>query len=82
MVLCGHHEADGPKYKTVTGKNGNKIIEMMINPQGMELRNGEAYGFVATLYFKNNGKSVEVEYYSTIREAYYKNDYQFTFELE
>ncbi len=82
MVLCGHHEADGPKYKTVTGENGNKIIEMMINPQGIELRNGEAYGFVATLYFKNNGKSVEVEYYSTVREAYYKNDYQFTFELE
>jgi len=81
MVLCGHHEADGPKYKTVTGQNGNKIVEMMINPQGLESRTEQAYGFVATLYFKNDGKTVEVEYYSTVRKAYFKEEYQFSFQL-
>ena len=81
MVLCGHHEADGPKYKTVTGQNGNKITEIILDPQGMELRNEQAYGFVATFYFKNDGKTVEVEYYSTIRKAYFKEEYQLSFEL-
>ena len=82
MVVCGHHEADGPKYKIVTGQNGNKIVEMMINPQGIEKRNNEPYGFVATMHFSNNGKTVEVEYFSTVRNAYYKQEYQFIFELE
>lgn len=81
MAVCGHHEAAGPKYKIVTGKNSNKIVEMIIDPQGMELRDAQAYGLVAIFHFSNNGKTVEVEYYSTVKKAYYREDYQFVFEL-
>lgn len=85
LVLCGHDIPfgdDGPVYKTITGNNGNKIVEMMINPQTLEEQKREAFGLVSTLYFGNDGKTVTVEWYSTIREAYYMDKFQFTFELE
>lgn len=84
LVLCGHdipYGDDGPVYRTVTGDNGNKIIEMMINPQTLEEQKREAFGLVSTLYFGNDGKTVTVEWYSSVREAYYMDKFQFTFEL-
>ena len=85
LVLCGHDIPfgdDGPVYKTITGNNGNKIVEMMINPQTLEEQKREAFGLVSTLYFGNDGKTVTVEWYSTIRKAYYMEQFQFTIELE
>ncbi len=84
LVLCGHdipYGDDGPVYRTVTGDNGNKIIEMMINPQTLEEQKREAFGLVSTLYFGNDGKTVTVEWYSSVRQAYYMDKFQFTFEL-
>ncbi len=85
LVLCGHDIPfgdDGPVYKTITGNNGNKIVEMMINPQTLEEQKREAFGLVSTLYFGNDGKTVTIEWYSTIRKAYYMDQFQFTIELE
>lgn len=85
LVLCGHDIPfgdDGPVYKTITGDNGNKIVEMMINPQTLEEQKREAFGLVSTLYFGNDGKTVTVDWYSTIRNAYYMDKFQFTIELE
>jgi hypothetical protein len=84
-VLCGHDIPfgdDGPVYKTITGNSGNKIVEMMINPQTLEEQKREGFGLVATLYFGNDGKTVTVEWYSTIRNAYYMQMFQLSFELE
>lgn len=85
LVLCGHDIPfgdDGPVYKTITGNSGNKIVEMMINPQTLEEQKREGFGLVSTLYFGNDGKTVTVEWYSTIRNAYYMQMFQFSFELE
>lgn len=85
LVLCGHDIPfgdDGPIYKTITGDKGNKIIGMVVNPQTLEEHKREAFGLVSTLYFGNDGKTVTVEWYSTIRQAYYMDKFQFTFTLE
>ncbi len=85
LVLCGHDIPfgdNGPIYKTITGDNGNKIIGMVVNPQTLEEQKHEAFGLVSTLYFGNDGKTVTVDWYSTIRDAYYMDKHQFTFELE
>jgi hypothetical protein len=85
LVLCGHDIPfgdDGPIYKTITGDKGNKIIGMVINPQTLEEQKREAFGLVSTLYFGNDGKTVTVDWYSTIRESYYMDKFQFTIELE
>ena len=85
LVLCGHSTCtgdNGPVYKTVTGENGNKIVEMMINPQELERAKLEAFGLVSMFYFGNDGKTITVEWYSTIRQAFYMEKYQFTFTIE
>ena len=85
LVLCGHDIPfgdDGPIYKTITGEKGNKIIGMVVNPQTLEEQKREAFGLVSTLYFGNDGKTVTVDWYSTVRQAYYMDKFQFTFTLE
>ena len=39
-------------------------------------------GLVAMFYFSEDGRNVQVEYYSTIQEKYFMYTNQFTFELE
>lgn len=81
MVLCGHEYVHGPTVRMATGKHGNEIVQIMINPQRREDLEKRAYGMLAMFYFSNDGKTVSVEYFSTITGDYYKEKNQFTFEL-
>lgn len=69
MVLSGHIYCDNILVSTQYGENGNKVTQVLIDPQQMD-RDGLRTGLVAMFYFSNGGRNVQVEYYSTILEAY------------
>ena len=81
LVLSGHD----PWYDVVTtqtvGEKGNVVTQMLINPQNMDFNTGPA-AMVAMLYFSADGKTVQVEYYSTARDQYWKASNQFTVTLD
>lgn len=79
LVLSGHIASDDIIVSTATGDNGNTVTQMLINPELLDIALG-GNGMAAILYFSEDGKTVNVEYYSTSRDAYYldKNQFQFT----
>ena len=81
LVLCGHDPCDDVVVAKTKGKNGNIVTQMLIDPQGVDAAQG-ATGMVAVLYFSEDGKNVTVEYYSTVREEYFKTSNQFSMEIE
>jgi len=85
MVLCGHEISDYILNVEAVGDHGNKIAQVLIDPQGLDrdlqaAGQGHA-GLVAMFYFSEDGRNVQVEYYSTIRQQYYKADNIYSFEL-
>lgn len=85
MVLCGHVGSDGIIKKDATGVNGNKIVELCVNSQVLDVDMQEVgchiSGNVAMLYFSEGGTKVTVETYSTIRDQYYGTANQFSMTL-
>ena len=81
LVLCGHISTDEIVVRQDEGVHGNVVTQMLVDPQATDKTVG-ACGLVAMLYFKNDGKTVEVEYYSTVNEAYFLEENQFTFEID
>ena len=95
-ILCGHVALDVPVVQTRTGDNGNKVIEILVDPQDNDddralgnyhtpdptsIAGDQRCGFVLMLNFSNNGKTIELEYISTIRErgsaTYFDNTTKF-----
>ena len=79
MVLSGHISDNGIIHTSHVGEHGNTVVEMLIDPQGLDA-NDVPGGMVAMFYFKNNGTELTVQYYSTIQEKYYGE--AFTVELD
>ena len=70
-VICGHDPSNEVVYSRAIGDNGNIVNQLLINPQGLDAY--QPTGMIAYLYFLNDGKSVEIKYYSTFRKQYLKN---------
>lgn len=81
LVMSGHIPSDTIVTSTATGRKGNKVTQMLIDPQGVDSALG-GVGLVAMLHFSEDGKNVTVDYYSTIYERYYMEENQFTFTLD
>ena len=70
MVISGHvADEDGLRYSQKKGVNGNVVHQLLVNPQGVDFE-VEPLGMLALLHFANDGKSVSVEYYSTVKNRY------------
>lgn len=80
LVLCGHDPTDRVVCTQTTGDHGNTVTQMLIDPQGMD-NSGEAIGMVCMFYFSEDGSQMEVEYYSTVKNLYYREDNQFSVTL-
>lgn len=85
MVLCGHVAYNNIVVTQATGKNGNIVQEILVNPQTVDLALGDITndgpaGLIAMFYISNDG-TVSVRYYSTVREKYYLEENQLTFNL-
>lgn len=70
MVICGHSSSDRVSVKKTYGDSGNEIIEMLVAPQNIDYE-WEGAGVVCMLYFSEDGKRAEVEYYSPSKDRYY-----------
>ncbi len=81
MVICGHVSTDKVVMNERVGVNGNVVKELLIDPQATDMFY-ESAGIVTMLYFSEDGKTVQVENYSTTHEAFYRKDCQFSFDLE
>ncbi|MBR5011311.1 MAG: hypothetical protein IKY12_02015, partial [Clostridia bacterium] len=77
LVLSGHETYNDTVVIKQNGIHGNTVTMMMINPQILDKFSGPC-GVVCMLYFKNDGISVEVENYSTVKEKYVIDTNQFT----
>ena len=80
MVLSGHVSTDNVEMSEAKGVHGNTVYQFLIDPQGLDADIG-AMGMVAILYFSEDGKTVTVEQYSTVRQKYYRSTSQFSFEI-
>ncbi len=79
MVLSGHDPCDRIVLTQTKGKNGTVVSQFLIDPQGVDL--DDPTGLVAIFHFSNNGSRVTVEYYSPIKQQYFMEENQFSFDL-
>ncbi|MBQ7354068.1 MAG: metallophosphoesterase, partial [Clostridia bacterium] len=81
LVMSGHDPCDNVVVTQSIGEHGNVVTQMLVDPQGIDKREG-ATGMVTMLYFSEDGSEVQVETYSTVREKYYLEENQFSFEMD
>ncbi len=80
LVLAGHAPTEYIKVTRSQGECGNEVVQMLVDPQETD-KNLGGVGLVAMLYFSEDGRQVDVEYYSTAKEAFYREENQFHIEL-
>lgn len=81
LVLSGHDPCEDVVTTQTKGVHGNTVTQILVDPQGMDAAIGtypESLGMVCMLYFSEDGKSIEVEWYSTVKGQYYKDTNQYT----
>ena len=82
MILSGHIDEERVVVNQRKGKHGNLVTEMLINPQGISLREAGtdegAIGLITMLYFNEDGSMAEMRTYSTVRDLYFRDDNQGT----
>lgn len=77
LVLSGHRFTTDLVYRQATGVHGNVVTEIMTNGQCIDLKN-DAMGLISILSFSEDGKTISVEYYSTVYDRYFGKNSQFT----
>ena len=82
LVLSGHIGSSKLVTTQVKGDNGNTVTQMLIDPQDLDLTADGPTGMVAMLYFSEDGKTVQVRNYSTVKNKYYGIQNQFSFNIE
>ena len=80
LVLSGHDPCDNVVTLQSVGAHGNVVTQMLIDPQGMDADMGGT-GMVCMLYFSADGSKMEVEWFSTDKNQYYKYINQYTVDL-
>ena len=80
LVMSGHDPCEDVVTLQSQGVHGNVVTQMLIDPQGMDKAKG-GLGMVCMLYFTADGSQMEVEWYSTDKDQYYKSKNQYTIDL-
>ena len=81
MVVCGHDPCDQIIVTQDQGEKGNTVTQMLIDAQSVDLAQ-KGVGMVAIAYFSNGGKTVQMEYYSTVKQQWFLDENQFTMEID
>ena len=79
LLLCGHMSSDKIVMNQRKGVNGNMVTEMLIDPQAMD--EGDPKGMVANFFVSNGGSEITVNYYSTVKNIYYLQENNYTFNV-
>ena len=77
LVLSGHVSAIELGYSQMVGDNGNVVTQIMTDGQTLDRKNG-AMGLISMLHFSEDGKTLSVEYYSTVYGRYLGKNSQIT----
>lgn len=80
LVLSGHDPCDRVVLTQTKGEKGNVVSQILSDHQSIDLE-GDGAGMVTMLYFSEDGKTVQVETYSPVREQFYMTDNQYTFTI-
>ncbi len=67
MILCGHVDEDDIEVTQLRGDKGNTVTCMLIDAQTID-QTVEPVGMVAMFYVAADGKVMNVEYISTVRD--------------
>lgn len=89
MIVSGHIGVDDVEMTPATGVNGNTVAQLLVDPQDLDVNLAKTTtddrnmptGMVCILNISADGKTVQVEQYSTAYGEYYMNTSQFTFEM-
>ena len=81
MVVCGHISYPVVAVHETTGDKGNKIQQVLIDPQEVDRVDGPG-GYVALFHFSADGKHVQVENYATLQGKYFGNTLRFDLETK
>ncbi|MBE5744023.1 MAG: hypothetical protein E7358_04845 [Clostridiales bacterium] len=81
MVLSGHSSHHQIMLKQSKGENGNVVSQFMIDGTVLDNQEGGPAGMVATFYVSENGEDITVEWYSTVKQQYYKKSNNFSFKV-
>ena len=84
FVFCGHISGmTGIGYSQMTGDNGNTVTAIIHDPSKLDYTAApEGGGFVAMLYFSEDGKQMTVRHYSTALDSFYRREEQFSLEVD
>ena len=80
MVLCGHYGIDNPIVQTRTGKEGNEVIEILVDPQNYE--RDDPCGTLMLLNFTEGAQKIRIEYFSPSKNKYFRAGNQKTMTLD
>lgn len=89
MVVCGHVGSRPELLETeLKGDHGNTVRQVLVDPQRLDLQAlgkpetldvaSGSVGMVALFHFSADGKTVQVENYSTVQQRYYGPGLTFT----
>ncbi len=84
LAMSGHDPYDFISMQQLKGDHGNLVTNMLIDSQYADsqgYKNIGGLGLVAMFYFSNGGKTVEVRWWSTVQNCYYRTANQFKFEI-
>lgn len=81
MVLCGHISSRTVVVSQNEGIYGNTVTQLLVDGQSLD-RYWGGLGLVAMLYVSKDGKSIDIEYYSTTTGKYLSSMSQRTVNLE
>lgn len=81
LVMSGHDPSATIVRTQTKGDHGNTVTQLLIDPQNLD-KDLKPMGMVAMMYFSEDGKSVDVEWYSTIQERFYREENVFSLSLD
>lgn len=81
LVLSGHDPCDRVVLTQTKGEKGNTVSQILSDHQSVD-SSGDGAGMITMLYFSEDGRTVQVECYSPIRNQYYLSDNQYTFTID
>ena len=80
MTVCGHLDGRDTHFVMTEGDNGNKIANLMVNPQLYD-KDTQPTGMLFFMHFYNGGTTVKTEYYSTFLDLY-RADSHYEWEID
>ncbi len=81
LVISGHDPSADLVYRQDRREDGSVVTSLLVNPQVFDSDNEAETGMVCMLYFSEDGNTVDVEWFSTVREQFYKESNQFSLDL-